>query len=1067
MSFLTAIALRRRSVTILIVVMVLAGGIFTYNNLQVELFPEIEFPLITVMTFYPSANPEAVARDVTVPVENIVSGVDGIDNVQSISSENLSLLILNFKFGIDMAEAARTLSSRLSGIQLPTGVEPPRVARISPDEFPVLQLSVAGDRPIPELQRIVGSLVRPAILGVDGVFSADVTGGVDQQVLVTVDPDRLSEFGLSLFQVSGALSDNNVSFPAGAITEDGKTFPVRTTHSYGSLEEIRNLAVGSTGGPPFAGAPSAPQAGGDPPVQTVLLSDVADVTLGVGAASSISRTNGSPSLGIGVLKDPEANTVAVTQGVLEAVAALDELPADVRIETILNDGPEIQAQIDTLQREAFFGFLFAVAIVFAFLATVRPTVLKGFQLALRPTVVIGLSIPLSIFTGILLMATQGMSLNFMTLGGLAISVGRVVDDSIVVLENVFRHIQRGEDRLTAALNATREVAPAIVASTLTTIVVFVPLGFIQGLVGSFFTPFALTVSFALIASLLVALTAVPVLGAILVRPGDLPEEAVAEDGERRDETWMQRAYAPVLLWALRHKLVTLLSAVILTVASLGLIAIIPVTLFPSGGPRFLAIDMSLAPGTSMDRTLAEVDNVEAVLAGLSNEGSVETYLTTVGNPEAGFVPGAGPGVGGANRANIFVRLTDSAPGDINEKLRNELGGGEQRKINITELSEGPPTSGLEVSVTGSDYLAISEVAGRLAAEFSKIDGVANVSSNIAEDRDEIVITVKPGEAAALGLNARLVALQVNQFLVGMPVTQVELDGALTAVVLRGRSEDVDRIDKLKDLTIVGPLGSASLQDVAEVTLGKGPVTISRSDGRRSASITGAITAENTQAIGIEVQAKIDAADIPAGVEVTSGGVFSQIAEGFQDIFLAMAVGIVLVYLVMAASLGALRSPFVIVMSLPLALIGALSALAITGRTLGLPAAMGVLLLIGIVVTNAIVLIAFVEQLRERGLSIHDALVQGGRVRLRPILMTAFTTSFALLPLAVFVSSEGGIIGAEMATVVIGGLMTSTFLTLIVVPVVYTLMHESIPGLFQTVGSRVRRAESPGMAPAGD
>ena len=469
----------------------------------------------------------------------------------------------------------------------------------------------------------------------------------------------------------------------------------------------------------------------------------------------------------------------------------------------------------------------------------------------------------------------------------------------------------------------------------------------------------------------------------------------------------------------------------------------------------------------MDRTLAEVDNVEAVLAGLSNEGSVETYLTTVGNPEAGFVPGAGPGVGGANRANIFVRLTDSAPGDINEKLRNELGGGEQRKINITELSEGPPTSGLEVSVTGSDYLAISEVAGRLAAEFSKIDGVANVSSNIAEDRDEIVITVKPGEAAALGLNARLVALQVNQFLVGMPVTQVELDGALTAVVLRGRSEDVDRIDKLKDLTIVGPLGSASLQDVAEVTLGKGPVTISRSDGRRSASITGAITAENTQAIGIEVQAKIDAADIPAGVEVTSGGVFSQIAEGFQDIFLAMAVGIVLVYLVMAASLGALRSPFVIVMSLPLALIGALSALAITGRTLGLPAAMGVLLLIGIVVTNAIVLIAFVEQLRERGLSIHDALVQGGRVRLRPILMTAFTTSFALLPLAVFVSSEGGIIGAEMATVVIGGLMTSTFLTLIVVPVVYTLMHESIPGLFQTVGSRVRRAESPGMAPAGD
>ena len=289
----------------------------------------------------------------------------------------------------------------------------------------------------------------------------------------------------------------------------------------------------------------------------------------------------------------------------------------------------------------------------------------------------------------------------------------------------------------------------------------------------------------------------------------------------------------------------------------------------------------------------------------------------------------------------------------------------------------------------------------------------------------------------------------------------------TEVILRGRSEDVDRVDKVKRLTIIGPLGSAPLEDVADVALEKGPVTISRSGGRRSANITGAITAKNTQAIGAKVQAKIDAVDLPPGVEVTSGGIFRQIAEGFQDIFLAMGAGVVLVYLVMAASLGALRNPFVIVTSLPLALIGALAALAITGRSLGLPAMMGVLLLIGIVVTNAIVLIAFVEQLREGGMSIHDALVQGGRVRLRPILMTAFTTSFALLPLAAFVSHQGGIIGAELATVVIGGLMTSTFLTLIVVPVVYTIMHESLPWFFRSSGSRLRRTLSPKPAATGD
>jgi HAE1 family hydrophobic/amphiphilic exporter-1 len=287
------------------------------------------------------------------------------------------------------------------------------------------------------------------------------------------------------------------------------------------------------------------------------------------------------------------------------------------------------------------------------------------------------------------------------------------------------------------------------------------------------------------------------------------------------------------------------------------------------------------------------------------------------------------------------------------------------------------------------------------------------------------------------------------------------------VILRGRAEDVDHIDKIKGLAIVGPIGSARLSDIADVALEQGPVTISRSDGRRSASITGAITDENTQAIGMKVQAKIDAIDLPPGVVVSTGGIFQQIAEGFEDIFLAMGVGVVLIYLVVAASLGTLRNPFVIIMSLPLALIGALAALAITGRTLGLPAMMGVLLLVGIVVTNAIVLIAFVEQLRERGMDIHDALVEGSRVRLRPILMTAFTTSFALLPLAAFVSNEGGILGAELATVVIGGLMTSTFLTLVVVPVVYSLVHVSIPGLFHSIGSRLRRTPSPEPAAASD
>ncbi|MCH8309495.1 MAG: efflux RND transporter permease subunit [Chloroflexi bacterium] len=1064
MTLLTGLAMSRRSVTVLLIALVLLGGSITYRTLKVELFPPIEFPLVTIVTFYPSANPEAVVRDVTAPIESVISGMAGLENIQSTSSENLSLLLANFKFGTDMAEAERTISGRLTSLTFPSAVNDPTVARISPDEFPVLQFSILGERDILDLQRITESLIRPAILGVDGVFSADITGGSQEQIVVSVDSDLLTEFGVSLFQVSSALRDNNISLPAGTITENGRSLPVRTVNSYTSIDQIKNLAVGFSGP---TGFPSTPPAEGEmtSEPQSVLLSSVASVTIEPGVATSISRTNGRPSLGIGVVKDPDSNTVEVTEGVLEALASLGDLPADIEIVTVFNDGPEIQAQIDSLQQEAILGFIFAMIVVFVFLLTVRPTLLKGLRLTLMPTMVIGLSIPLSILIGILLMASQGMSLNFMTLGGLAISVGRVVDDSIVVLENVYRHMQRGEDRYRVALEATREVAPAITASTLTTIAVFVPLGFIQGLVGSFFTPFALTVSFALAGSLFVSLTAVPVLGAILLRPGDLPDSTGEGDEIIDRETWMQKLYTPILVWGLRHKAATLVIALVITAGSLGLLAVIPVSLFPSGGARLLTIDMTLPPGTSQERTIDEVNQLEGTLGQLKIEGAVETYVTTIGNPTNSFGPGAG--VGGSGRASILVLLTEDAPENIVERLRSELGGDQGRRVNITEVSGGPPTSGLEVSVTGSDYSAVSGVANLLAAQFAEIDGIVNVSSNVAESRDEIIINVLPAEAAKIGLSARLVAFQVNQFLVGQPITEVNLDSGPMTVILKGNSAGVNEIDGVKNLIIAGQMGTAKLGDIADVTLAEGPVTISRSDGVRSASITGAITGDDTRAIGTKIQERIDSIDMPAGVSVSTGGVFQQIAEGFQDIFLAMAVGIVLVYLVMAASLGSLRNPFVVIMSLPLALIGALAALAITGRSLGLPAMMGILLLIGIVVTNAIVLISFVEQLRERGLSLHDALVQGGRIRLRPILMTTFTTSFALVPLAALSGDEGGIIGAELATVVIGGLMSSTFLTLIVVPIVYSIMHVSLPGFFRSVEAKFRRDDALALEPSGD
>ena len=1040
-AFITNLALRRRSVTVLAVILVLVSGIYTYSRLPVELFPEIEFPLVTVTTFYPSANPESVSENVTIPVENAIVGIDGLDVMQSISTENQSIIIATFEFGTDMEEVENIINSKVSGLRFPDGVNEPIVGRINPDSFPVIRISITGEREIVELQQILEKSILPKISGLDGISSIDITGDVQQRILITVDPDRLLERGISLFQVSQALRENNVTFPGGAITRNGQVIPVKTTNTFGSVEELEELVVGF---PRAAGGPSSQSAA---PPQPIRLADVAEVQLGSGVARSISRTNGKPSISLSVFKDPDANTLDVTNAVKDALDGVEDLPPDIEAVIVYDDGPQIQGQIDTLEQEALMGLALAVIVVFAFFLTVRPNALKGMFRTLRPTLVIGLSIPLSIFAGVLLMNWQGLSLNFMTLGGLAISVGRVVDDSIVVLENIYRNIDGGKERWRAALDATVEVGPAITASTLATIVVFAPLAFIQGLVGAFFLPFALAVSFALIGSLLVALTAVPVLGAYLLRPGDLPEGTGEEEDIPETNTWMQRIYVPMLRWSLNHKTLTLLAAIVIAVGSLGLLRFIPVNLFSSGGTEFVTINMTLPPGTSAEVTLADVVEIENQIEEFS-----EIYDTTVGaatRTSQSFTSGL-------NQSTTFIRLKEDAPEDVIAILRENIPSSSDRRITIQDIGGGPPAAGLDISITGNNYGDIALIAQLLASELETIDGVEDVTSNVSEARDELIVNVDPERAAAIGLSTQSVAFQINQFLVGQKVTQIVLDGTPVDVVLSGPADRINSVETIGSLIIAGPFGVAALSDIASVQIEAGPVAISRTDRLRSASVSGDITADDTQAIGLLIQEKIDALDLPPGVTVTNAGVFSQIAEGFEDIFLAMGVGIILVYLVMVASLGSLRNPFVIVTSLPLALIGALAALAITGRSLGLPGMMGILLLIGIVVTNAVVLVSFVEQLRERGLTVYEALVQGGRTRLRPILMTAITTSFALIPLAAFSEESGGILGAELATVVIGGLVSSTFLTLLVVPVVYTLANRSIPGSFR----RMFRRRSP-------
>lgn len=1029
--------------TLLAIMLIMAAGVYTYIKLERELFPELQFPNITITTVYPSANPDTVVREVTGPIEDAITGMSGLKEVQSTSAENLSLVLATFEFGLDMEQTERDIVSSLNGVGFPDEVSDPMVSRIATDVFPVMQLSVLGDRDVPSLQRVIDDLIEPAIEQVDGVFEAAVIGKIDEQVSITVDVKKMEDLGLTISQVDAALSGNNISMPAGSIDDGAKAYPVRTSHELGSLQEFRDLVI--------ALEKDGSEILVDRPVR---LSDVSEVEISTERPSQITRTNGKPSLGIVVVKEPDANTVDVTEEVLESLEQISDLPADIEVITLSNDGPEVQKQLDTLLQEGLLGFLFAISVVFMFLANLRSGLIRGVSLALRPTFIIGISIPLSVLTGVLIMGFTTLSLNFMTLAGLAIAVGRVVDDSIVVLENIYRHIQAGEDRIQAAVVGTREVGPAIIASTLTTVVVFVPLGFIQGLVGAFFTPFAMSVSFALLASTLVALTAVPTLGAVLLRQGDFPDSGDARvTGQDRDGQlgFAQRAYTSALVWTLAHKMVTVLAALAITVASLGLTMVIPITFFPAGTPEFITIDLELPTGTSVSNTYQEVIKVEEVLEQFHDLGMVEDYMTFVGAATQDFTAG---GSGGLHLAGAIVTLTEGVPKSITGDIRKMLPGDEGIAITVTEISGGPPTDQLEIIVTGSKFSSIAAASKQILSEVEAMDGLVNVSSDVSSAREEVSIRVDPLKAAEFGLNARAVARQVSRYIVGQTVSQVELEDVTMNVVLKGHPDDTDDIEKLSTLEIQGSFGNVKLGTISDISLEGGPVTISRFDGNRSASITGDITAVDTKAVGQELERRLDTIDLPPGVDVKTGGIFQQISEGFEDVFTAMVVGVILVYLVMVASLGSLRNPLVVVLSLPLAVVGALAALAITDRTLSLSALMGLLLLIGVVVTNAIVLITFVEQLRERGYQVYEALIEGGQVRLRPILMTAFTTIFALLPLAISSSEESGIIGAELATVVIGGLVTSTFLTLIVVPVVYTLAHESVPNSFGRLGSAI-------------
>ncbi len=1053
MTFLTELALSRRSVTILAMVLLLAAGVYSYNRLQQELFPDISFGTITVYTGYQQSDPATIAAEVTAPIEDAILGMGGLDRVTSISTPVMSMVTADFTSGTDVQSAEEKIRSEVSGLNLPQADSGPIVTRVTFDTFPVMLLSVTGQRDIPSLQRVIDDRVLPPLEVVDGVYDIQVRGGISERVSVIVDPARLDEHDLTVQHVANAVGGNSIDLSAGSISDAERTIALRTYHGYDSLEAIRNVPVGFTRGEEARTGGNA-AAGKVTPIR---VSDVAEVVIDTPEATAISRVNGRPSVSLDVLRLPEGNTIAITNELLAVIDSL-ELPPDVQLRVLANNGPELEEQLSSVTRQGAQGFAIAVMAIFLFLLQIRPSVIHGVLNTLRPTVIIALSIPLSVMVTMLVMASFDWTLNFMSLSGLAIAVGRIVDDSIVVLENTYRHVQAGEPRTSAAVRGAREVGPAIVSSTLTTVAVFLPLAFIPGIVGQFFLPFAQTVCVSLVASTLIALTAVPALGSLLLRQGDMAFDDA--DAINRD-TWLQRVYTPLLRWALRHRLITVASCMIVVAASLALITVLPITLFSSGEVLQARIDVTMPENTNAGVMYHEVREIESLLQSYADAGYITSYQTTIGSLSQDF--GHAAAQRGYDVAGFIVPLSDSAPSDLVVQMREALPSKENVKIQVFADEGGPAQSGLEVTVTGANYVDVQNAAGNIISRIEPVPGVANLKTNIRDTAEELTFAVDLNEAGRYGLDSRSVATQVRTWVHGSQVSKINLMGDSYDIVVRGRPDAVDEIAELQQLAIGSPLGgSVPLGAVSEVKSTLGPAVITHYDGDRSATITGAFEGRDTQAISSQVGRIIQDTEFPPGVTIRQGGFASDIQEQFANVYLAMAIGVSLVYLVMVATMGSLRDPFIVVLSMPLAVVGALLAIYVTGRALSLPALMGFLFLIGIVVTNAIVLLTFVNQLRAQAHSALDAVIEAGRTRLRPILMTAFTTILAILPMAF--GDAGVIVGAELATVVVGGLISSTFLTLVVVPVTYMLFHESIPNLFRRPGGTPSPTGRPGSGP---
>jgi HAE1 family hydrophobic/amphiphilic exporter-1 len=1013
-----------KSVTVsMIFAIILVLGGFFYSKLGLDLLPDIKYPTVSVISTYNGVAPEDIEELLTKPIEDAVSTVPDVKSVKSFSQEGLSAVIIEFNWGANVDFAAQDVRDKLGLIEnfLPQDANKPMVFKLDVGDMPILVYGVTSDSlDTLQLRDLLKNDIKDKLERVDGVASVQLRGGWEREILVKINKPQLDALGISQNQIVQSLRAENVNVSGGFIDQGLKELSLRTIGEYKSIEEIKNTVLTIRGGVP------------------IYLRDVAEIVDAHKEVRGYSRTNKKDSVLLLINKQSDANTVQVVEKVKEELPKLKKyLPEDAKFFLAMDQSRLIKMATGTVAQSAIIGGLLAALVIFLFLRN------------WRPTFAIVLAIPISLIATFIPLYTVGYTLNLMTLGGLALGVGMLVDNAVVVIENIYRHLEKGKSRKEAAKIGTNEVGMAITASTLTTIAVFFPMLLGEGIAGQFSKGLTLTIVFTLICSLFVALTLVPMIASKLFKVKEKAKDYKESSGEKYFIK-AQNFYKKLLRWSLNNRLKTMLITIMLFIASVGLVPFIGMEFMPPTEQSMMMMQIKMPVGTSLEETNKVVGQLEDVILNKTGK-NLESMTSFVGKSEGmgGESVSLGFGGGGTNEAQVMMRLKDKnkrkmSTLDIQEIIRKNtppIRGLKVKFVDMSTMMMGDANAPIEIKVFGKDQKTLKKIATDIAETITSVKGVRDVDSSLNQEKEELVIKINRETASHLGLTVGQIGLTVRNALQGVIATQFRQSGEETDIQVRYNKVYRNDIENIKNLTIPTALGAQiPLKEIAQVYEGKELIKIEHEDQSRVAIITANTVNRDVGSIVNEIKDKLSTYRLSSGYSIEYGGSYKQMKETFRTLGMALILAILLVYMIMASQFESFVYPFVAMFEIPLAFIGVGLILFFTKQTLSLPSFMGIIMLAGIVVNNAIVLIDYVNQLREKGMNKLDALIEGGVTRLRPILITSLTTLLGMLPMALS-RQEGSEMMRPMAIAVIGGLLVATVLTLVVIPVIYSFMED--------------------------